>query len=746
MNVLGALNPAVEEDVITIEGTVAKILYKNEANNYVIVSVKASNPEVIPDFAANEWYPGRFVAIGNFMRISQGQKFILKGKWTRHPQYGGRFQVESYEEIVPTDLEALIEYLSSGLFKGIGRKTAASIVQAFGEKTLDVIKNHPEKLTTVKGISDAKASIIVRSYKESEHLERLMLSLKPFNISTKKIIKIYQRYGENAIEKIIENPYWLCDEIEGIGFRTADAIAKHCGIAPNDDYRIRAGIIYTLHECAQVDGHVYLPFEVMVQKTKEVLMAGEITGDVDKNSIIRVAIDMNNSEELVIEKDGAVYLPFYHGAEIYVAKKLQILLETKPRKFIYDMDEVISELEKKHKIQYAPKQKEAFYTLPKTNVMVITGGPGTGKTTIIKGIIDIFKKNFPGSKISLAAPTGRAAKRMEEATGVEAKTIHRLLEYRPTEELGICCGRNEYNPLDADLIIIDESSMIDLLLCATFLKAVKPSTLLIFVGDIDQLPSVGAGNVLKDIIDSGKIPVVRLNEIFRQKDTSRIIINAAKINRGETDLDFGDDFVFVEEEDIHNIPNIIKNEFRDALVEVRDINEIQVITPFRKRTETGVERLNQILQQDLNPKRSNETEIHYGSNTFRKYDKVMQYKNNYEKQVFNGDVGIIHEVDPNNGILKVMINDEMVEYHKDELDELQLAYATTIHKSQGCEYHTVIIPISMQHKRMLQRNLIYTGITRAKEKVILIGQKKALNYAIRNNKVSSRFTKLAKRI
>lgn len=546
MKTLEALQPITQDEgKITIEGTVTNVLYRNEVDNYVIVVLKASSPNSIPHFAVNFKYPNYFVAFGNFVRIAKGQKLLLKGRWIRHPKYGGRFKVENYKEVLPSDRDALIKYLSSGLFKGVGEKTAEKIVEFFGEKTLDIIKNSPERLAEVKGISNTKAMIIAKSYKESEHLEKLMLSLRPFNIPAKKIIKIYQRYGEDAITKIIENPYRLCEE-EGIGFKTADAIARHCGFDPNNDYRIRAGIIYTLYECAQYDGHVYLPFEVMIQKTSEILQASEISGRIDRNNIIRIAIDMNNIEELIIERDGAVYLPIFHGAEVYVGRKLQMLLSTKPKKFIYDLDETIAELEKRYNIKYAPKQKEAFKMLSQSNVMVVTGGPGTGKTTIIKGIIDIFKKNFPGSKISLTAPTGRAAKRMEEATGIEAKTIHRLLEYRPGEDHEIYCGRNERNPIDADLIIIDESSMIDLLLCATFLKAVRPTTKLIFVGDIDQLPSVGPGNVLKDIINSNKVPVVYLNEIFRQKNTSKIIINAAKINKGVVDLEFDDDFVFIE--------------------------------------------------------------------------------------------------------------------------------------------------------------------------------------------------------
>jgi exodeoxyribonuclease V alpha subunit len=739
---MGVVNVATKDEQVVIEGIVTRILFKDDKANSAIIAFKSDG---IPDFARDSKYPNNFVGIGSFLRVVEGQKFNLTGTWTKHTKYGWRFTVKYYEEVMPNSREAIIEYLSSGLFKGIGKKTATNIVDKFGEDAIDIIKNDPKQLSTIRGISSGKASAIVDSYRKSEHLEKLMLSLKPYHIPTGKIVKISQQYGDNAMEKIIANPYRLCDDIEGIGFKTADAIARVCGINPNDDFRIRAGIIYTLNECANAEGHVYLPFDVMVQKAQKVLQGAEIQGEVDKNNIIRVSIDMNNAKDLIIESDSSVYLPLYHASETMAAKKVKLILNAKPRKFNYNINTTITELEQKYKIKYADKQKEAFKTMPSTNMMVITGGPGTGKTTIIKGIIDIFKKNFSGCKISLCAPTGRAAKRMQEATKLEAKTIHRLLEYRPSSD-GVFCGRDEKNPIDADLIIMDESSMVDILLFATFLRAVKPNTMLIMVGDTDQLPSVGAGNVLKDVIASGIVPVVYLNEIFRQKDTSKIIINSSKINHGEDELEYAEDFVFIEEKDPNNIPCLISEYFKKELMRVKDINEVQVLSPFRKKTETGVDQLNIVLQDDLNPKASNKPELHYGQRVFRRYDKVMQYKNNYDKEVFNGDIGIIQNVDFGNSTLLIKMEDEEVEFFKDELDELQLAYATTIHKSQGCEYDTVIIPLSMQHKRMLQRNLVYTGITRAKKKVVLIGDLKALKYAIRNNRINSRFSKLDERI
>jgi exodeoxyribonuclease V alpha subunit len=744
MNVTEAAKTA---GLIELKAKVKRLIFRNTQNNYAAVSFEILEGEV-PQQAFNPMYPDSFVGTGIFMRIAAGQRFALKGKWVFNRKYGWQFQIEEAEEEEPDSRQGVIEYLSSGLFKGIGPKTAEKIVDTFGENTLDVIKNSPEKLSRVSGVSPAKIRQIVEDYKKAECLERLMLSLKPFNISTKKVVAIHQKYGDSAWEIIQKNPYSLCESVKGIGFRTADAIARQCGKSANDDFRIRSCIFHVLNEVAGAEGHVYYPFDLLKERVKKTLEESEITGEVNINDIVRVCIDMNNGEEIIIEQDGAVYLPAYLASEMYIARKLNIQAQTRPRQFIYMVDDTIEELERRFKIRYAEKQKEAFRMLPLTNFMVITGGPGTGKTTIIKGIIELYKKNFPGSKISLCAPTGRAAKRMEETTGIPASTIHRLLEYRPEGE-GLVCGRNEFNPINADLIIIDECSMIDTLLFSTFLKAVSPNTTLVMVGDVDQLPSVGAGNVLKDIIDSGKVMVVRLNEIFRQEETSKIVINANKINKGETDLEYGDDFIFIEETDFLMLQETIKKVFRDELYDLNgNINEVQVITPFRKHTSTGVNSLNGVLQEVANPKGTGKNDLRYGGTSFRAHDKVMQYKNNYDKMVFNGDTGLVHRVNTADSslVIKYDDQDEDVVYTAEELDEIQLAYATTIHKSQGCEYHTVIIPLTMEHKKMLQRNLIYTGVTRAREKVILVGDKKALNYAIKNNRTTMRFSKLKERL
>lgn len=729
------------EKLDTMEGTVRYVPWDD--NGFTVITFKSG---WVPDFAVNPKYPKSFTAVGTFaMKPYIGQRYELKGCWEK-TKYGWQFKVKSYTELDPLSEKDIVEYLSSGLFKGIGKKTAQAIVDVFGMDTLQIIKNSPQRLKEVKGIH-IKVEDIVKDYEEMKQKEKLILSLKPYRISFKTINKIYELYKEKAMEVIIDNPYRLCDEIEGIGFKTADLIGNVCNIDPNDEYRIRAGIKYTLTQAASFEGHVYLPFELMVKKVQDAIQKCEVIGPVDQNHIARVAVDMHRTGDLIIEKDDSVFLPIYYASEVTIGNKISGLLKTKPRDFA-DIENAISLMESKFDIKYAEKQKEAFHMLAENNLMIITGSPGTGKTTIIKGIIEIFKHNYKNCQIILAAPTGRAAKRMEEATGLTAKTLHRTLEYRPTEE-GVC-SRNEKNPLDADLIIVDESSMKDTLLTATFLKAVKNSTSVIFVGDVDQLPSVGAGNVLKDLIDSKKVPTIYLNEIFRQKDTSKIVINAAKINAQDTDLEYGDDFILIEEDNLSKLPELIVRHFKEELAEIKDINQVQVITPMRKITyETGSTKLNSALQEDLNPKKDNKPEVRISEHrVFRKYDKVMQTKNDAEKEVYNGDNGIVYDITTNMGstTTKIKFSDTEHSYARNDLDEVELAYACTVHKSQGCEYDVVIIPLDPTHKRMLQKNLIYTAVTRAKKKVILIGKKEALIMAIKNSRVSTRFTKLKERL
>lgn len=727
-----------------IEAVMGKVLYRDPVTNRPKIAVMKS--ENIPKFAREWMYPNSFIAIGNLPNAEK-LRVRLQGKWDRDKRRGWRFLADYYEEVIPETPDAMIEYLSSGLLKGVGPKTAEAIVNHFGDDTIDILKNDPIRLAEVKGISAKKAEAIASSYQSAAHLEELMLLLKPYFITTGKIVKIYEKYGKKAVETIKKNPYKLCDDIDGIGFKIADKIARSVGISPEDDYRIRAGLLYTLSEASQGEGHLYLPFPELIRRAKRTLETSEVSGAVNQNDIIRVAIDMMDQDELVFD-DEDVYLPIYYASERLVANKIRSLMQAPKKTFKVPFDKIIPEIERKFNLTngYDETQKEALRALEKGNVLIVTGGPGTGKTTIVKGIIEIFKQNSEGrARIALCAPTGRAAKRLEEATGVEGRTIHRLLEYRPNNDNGNGqCGRNEHNPIDADVIICDEFSMVDILLFSSFLKAIKPGTTFVIVGDVDQLPSVGPGNVLRDLIESGQIPTVRLTEIHRQADTSKIIINAAKIREGDTDLEWDENFEFIDCKS-DEIPGLIKEKFVAAFDEVRDIFDVQALSPFRRKTESGSDALNNLLQNALNPKRGGEAEIKVGAQVFRKHDKIMQLKNNPEKDIFNGDLGLIKGIEDKTS-LTAEIDEELILFENDDLYELGLAYCTTIHKSQGSEYHTIIIPVTFQHRIMLVRNLIYTGITRAKVRVVLVGERDALTYAIKNNRVSCRNSKLRVRL
>jgi len=738
------METSTKKKQVEIMGTVTNVLVMDSVQSFAIVVLKSDN---IPEFVKKaSGYKNTFVAVGNFVRAVVGQDFLLRGEWTKHPRYGWRFNVEGYEEVLPTTNHALEQYLSCGLFKGIGPKTAALIVKKFGEDTLNVIKNHPEKLMTIKGISHKRAEVITKAYREHEFLEELMLILKPYNVSNKRVAKIYKRYGENAVSILKENPYRLTDEIDGFGFKTADQIARAFDVAFDDEYRIRAGVLFILHEAAAKDGHLFLTRRSLLIRTRKVLKTDE--GEIDSSAIIPVLEKMEENGDIVIEEEN-VFLPIHHRSEIYCARKTRDLIRQKPYKFPYDMEETIRELEKKNGIKYAKKQKEAIKAIEDTNLLVITGGPGVGKTTIIKAIIQAFKKNFPEREVKLVAPTGRAAKKMEEATGLSAKTIHRELEFKRSSEDRVICGRNERNPIDADLLVVDESSMIDIHLFTHLLRAIDVGTKTIFVGDVDQLPSVGPGNVFRDLINSGEVRAVKLDEIFRQEDTSKIIINADYIRKGNHRLEWGDDFVFIREDDDTKIPELIKEHFIKELERTKDINKVQVLSPFRTRTDTGVNNVNEILQNCVNPKKPHEQEMYYGKKTFRVNDKVMQFRNDYDKEVFNGDIGFISSVYRDlsgENIAQIEIDGREIEYLQEDFEELDLAYATTIHKSQGSEYEVVIMPITTQHYIFLQRNMIYTAITRARKKVILIGTPQALAIAVKNNKTKERNSKLKERI
>ena len=632
---------------------------------------------------------------------------------------------------MPATIYGIEKYLGSGLVKGIGPKFAQLIVKQFGVDTIEVIETDIERLYEVPGIGKKRVEKIRESWEKQKDIKNVMLFLQGYGVSTAYAAKIYRQYGKESIDKVKENPYRLADDIWGIGFKTADGIAGKMGYGKNDLRRCKSGIIYTLNQLAN-EGHVYAEEEQLVKAATDLLEAEE-------DSIRKALADMARTEDLKIE-DGAIYLPPFYYAETGAANRLLALLrESEGNLFATRFN--AAELSKAAGITYDEVQLQAIGEALRSKVMVLTGGPGTGKTTTTQGIITALK--HLGLRILLAAPTGRAAKRMSEATGMEAKTIHRLLEYNPKDGY----KRNDENPLEGDALIVDECSMIDIILMNSLMKAVPTSMRLVMVGDIDQLPSVGAGNVLRDIMESGKIPVIRLTRIFRQAQSSRIVMSAHAINQGrfpDTSNGKDTDFFFMQQEDPERVAaeivNLVKNRLPKAYH--RKTSDIQVLTPMQRGI-VGAANLNMALQQALNP---SGVSLNRSGYSFRQSDRVMQLRNNYDKDVFNGDLGFVESVDLEERTLAVNFDGRLVEYDASELDELTLAYATTIHKSQGSEYPIVVMPVLMTHYVMLQRNLIYTGITRAKKICVLIGTKKALSFAIRNMTVLKRNTRLKERL
>ncbi len=707
----------------SITGTVEKIVYRNEENGYVIAKVSLEkNEEKLATI------------VGTIASINIGETYELKGEWVNNPKYGWQFNFENYQLILPTSLLGLKRYLSSGLIKGVGPATADRIVKHFGNKTLEVLENNLQRLSEVEGIAEKRIKVISTSWEEQKEIKRVMIFLQSYKITTGYAVKIYKTYGNTAIEKLKENPYRLVDDVFGIGFKIADRIAQNLGIEPTSPARIKAGIKYSLNELAN-QGHCYGVINEVIEKGSELLEVEE--------SLVEKALEiLKNNNEIIVQED-RLWLPLYYFAELGVSKKL-IELSKFPQQIInLDMQKKIRYLEKRYDFSFAEEQKEALRKVLLNRVLVLTGGPGTGKTTTTLGLIELFKELK--LKIILAAPTGRAAKRMSETTGREAKTIHRLLEYSPKNGT---FTRDVKNPIKTDVIILDEVSMIDILLMNSLLKAVLPGTFLILIGDVDQLPSVGPGNLLKDIIDSETIPVVRLTKIFRQDWRSLIIVNAHRVNEGKYPVIKGErerDFYFIEEEE----PQLAAQKIIDLCTvrlpskyKIDPVDDIQVLSPMYKG-EVGADNLNYSLREALNSKGK---EIKYGNYSFRINDKVMQIKNNYDKEVFNGDIGRINHINVEDHILEVNFYGRKVGYDFSELNELVLAYAITVHKSQGSEYRIVIIPVMTQHYLLLQRNLLYTGITRAKDMVILIGTKKALWIAINNNKTFHRNTSLKERL
>lgn len=735
----------------TIEGYVEHIIFRNEDNGYTVLNLMSEGSEV--------------TCVGIFEYVSEGELLELHGTYVEHATYGQQLKVDSYETKIPEDTIAMERYLGSGAIKGIGAALAARIVRRFGEDTMRILDEEPERLAEVKGISEAKAREIAQQVAEKSEMRSAMMFLQQYGISVALGVKIYGKYGSRVYSVLRENPYRLAEDIQGIGFRIADEIAGRIGIHTDSDYRIKSGLFYVL-SLAAGEGHVYLPEEVLLSRASEIL-------GVEASFMEKHVMDLAMDRKVVIkeeisgeERRRIVYASQYYYLELDTARRLtELNIENDEDE--YKIRKRLEFIEKKNGLELETEQRNAVVEAVRNGVLVITGGPGTGKTTTINALIQYFE--LEGMDIYLAAPTGRAAKRMTETTGYEASTIHRLLELTGMMEESSAAAhfeRNEENPLEADVIIIDEMSMVDISLMHALLTAVQVGTRLILVGDVNQLPSVGPGRVLKDIIDSQCFCVVKLNKIFRQATESDIVVNAHKINAGE-EISINNnskDFFFLKRYDadviVASIVYLVQKKM-PPYVEAKPL-DIQVLTPMRKGL-LGVERLNEVLQKYLNPADKKKREKEHGGGLFREGDKVMQIKNNYQLEweirgkynipvekgvgVFNGDMGIVHEINTYAETMTVVFEEcRYVEYTFKQLEELELAYAVTIHKSQGSEYPAVILPLLGGPKMLMSRNLLYTAVTRAKRCVTVVGSEVTFQAMIHNKQEKSRYTSLDQRI
>lgn len=735
----------------TVKGYVDHIIYYKKENGYTVLSLISEGEEL--------------VCVGSLRSVEAGETLELEGNYVEHPIYGHQLKVEKCRVVAPDDAVSMERYLGSGAIKGIGEALAARIVKKFGSDTFRIIEEEPERLSEVKGISERKAREIALQMIEKKDMREAFVFLQRYGISNTLAVKIYNRYGMDLYSVMNENPHRLAEDIEGIGFKIADEIAAKIGIHTDSDYRIRSGILYVLLQAA-ADGHTCLPEELLRERTAELLM---LPPDAIMPQLSNLAMD----RKLVIKiKDGEhrVYASSYYYAELRCARMLHDLNVTMEEELLPCEEEkvrkLLQSLEEEQNIRLDDMQKQAVLQSVKSGLMILSGGPGTGKTTTINTIIRYFE--MEGMDILLAAPTGRAARRMTEATGYEARTIHRLLEINGAAEEGRQAGfeRNEENPLEADVIIIDEMSMVDIHLFKALLEAVTVGTRLIMVGDVDQLPSVGPGQILQDLIDSKAFPVVMLKKIFRQAGESDIVINAHKINRGEN-IELNNksrDFFFLERSDVNVIYKHMIQLIREKIPPYVDATsyDIQVLTPMRKGN-LGAITLNGILQEYLNPPSPAKKEYLSGERLFREGDKVMQIKNNYQitweivsrygipidkgMGVFNGDMGIVREINDTAQLLTVEYDEhKRIEYPFSSLDEIELAYAVTVHKSQGSEYPAVILPVLTGPKMLFNRNLLYTAVTRARKCVTILGSRETIEEMIRNEKQHNRYTGMCDRI
>ena len=731
-----------------VEASVLGTIYRNDDNGYTVLTAREGRREI--------------TVVGTLPELHPGEQAVFTGEWISHPTYGRQLKCTAVALQKPTTLLGIERYLGSGIIHGVGPSTAKAIVAHFGEDTLRVLSEHPEMLQEVPKMGKKRWKQIAEAYREQEGARDAMVYLQTYGIPATLALKISKLYGERTRAIINENPYRLCDDIDGVGFLTADRIATAIGVPPDSEGRICAALKYILREAAIGQGHIYLPRHELLQRASQML---RVEADLAAHHLMRMTL----TRELIQSgDDGAerIYLPLYESAEREVALRLCELMAAYGHGTVADLDGEIDRFQQKHRITFSQRQREAIASAAQEGVLVITGGPGTGKTTIINCIISLLSRE---GEVLLCAPTGRAAKRMTEATGVEAKTIHRLLEYGGDEGQ---FARNQENPIEADVVIVDEVSMVDLLLMRSLLRAIEPGTRLILVGDADQLPSVGAGNVLEDVLKSGVIPKCMLTDIFRQGETSRIVVNAHRINHGEMPLlnEKGTDFFFERKQSFYDaaqtivalvtqrLPKFLKYDPEDITAQA--VRNIQVLAPAKKG-ECGVIALNQMLQAALNPPAKNKPTLQYGENIFRLGDKVMQTKNDYQLEwrrltstgwedgagVFNGDVGFIVDVDAEEHCLTVRFDeDKEAVYASQQLENLDLAYCLSVHKSQGSEFPVVVMPVCGGPQMLLTRNLFYTALTRARSLVVLVGREEVVRLMVENDHVLMRYTTLTERL
>ncbi len=719
-----------------LQGVVERLTFHSEETGYTVARMKVPRTSEL------------ITIVGSFANIQAGQTLQLQGIWRDHPKFGQQFQVMQYRETKPATLTGIEKYLGSGLIKGVGPVTAKRIVAHFGLETLEIIEHQIDRLVEVPGIALKRVKLIQAAWVEQKSIKEVMLFLQGHGVSTTYAVKIFKQYGDRSIEVVTENPYQLASDIYGIGFVTADTIARNLGIPPGSTYRYRSGILHVLREAAD-EGHCFLPQDELVDRTVKRLAIADHQPVPEE--IAPLVAQLAQDGELVIQdsldRGYLCYLPTFYGAEFGLAERLRRLLIEPVQVDLPRVQRWIDRFTEKNGLQLSEQQRQAVEMAAQQRVLILTGGPGTGKTFCTRTIVALWKAM--GKSIALASPTGRAAQRLSEMTGQEAKTIHRLLEFDPST-MGF--KRDRDNPIPAEAVVVDEASMLDIFLANSLMKAIDPEAQVLLVGDIDQLPSVGAGNVLSDLIHSGEIPVVRLTQVFRQAQTSQIVMNAHRINQGQ----------MPQVERVSNQPrsdclSLNAPEPPDGVQAIRDLithlipplgfehKEVQILSPMT-RGEVGTRNLNQVLQQLINPPGLGKAELTRGGTTLRVGDRIIQQVNDYNREVFNGDLGVIEAIDTDQQEVTVLFGDRLVSYDYADLNEIALAFAISIHKSQGSEYPVVILPVYMQHYLLLSRNLIYTGLTRARKLAIFVGPQKAIGYAVRQVKDRERYTLLMERL